>query len=229
MLGLGNYESSSEDEAEKQPSPNKKQELRPSQVEASQTQNDNSQQASLVQTTPQQTTLDQEPSGPVLGPTHEENGVSDATDGQSSTSRLLIHDLTLPPVPNLDIPPSPPGSPNPSANAKFAHFLNLKKQDVHFNDKLASSVSLKNPSLLKKMMEHAGIDEQAQYSNSLPSDLWDTSTLPSWGYKEELLKVQRELNAKAEERKSKGPRDTIEFVSDSSQPSSASQSTSRPR
>jgi hypothetical protein len=145
-------------------------------------------------------------------------------DGQLSTSRTLIHDLTLPPVPNLDIPPSPPGSPNLSANAKFAHFLRLKKQDVHFNEKLAGSASLKNPSLLNKMMEHAGIDGQAQYSSSIPTELWDISSLPNWGYKEELLKVQKESNAKAEEKRQKGQRAMIDFVSpDSSRPSSALQ------
>ncbi|KAJ6155043.1 hypothetical protein N7470_005609 [Penicillium chermesinum] len=48
-------------------------------------------------------------------------------------------------VPNLDIPPSPPGSPDPAANAKFQHFLSLKHQGVHFNAKLATSSSLKNP------------------------------------------------------------------------------------
>ncbi|KAL4947258.1 nucleophile aminohydrolase [Aspergillus filifer] len=174
MLGLGNYESSSEDEIESE--------------------------KPLV--------------GPVLGPVHEGRPLQASIETRS-TSRTLIHDLTLPPVPNLNIPPSPPGSPNPSANGKFAHFLSLKKQDVHFNDKLASSTSLKNPSLLKKMMEHAGIDEQAQYSNSLSPGLWDVSHLPSWGYKEELAKAQTELNAKSEERRVKGQRDTIEFVSES--------------
>ncbi|KAL4940800.1 hypothetical protein BDV06DRAFT_213186 [Aspergillus oleicola] len=184
MLGLGNYESSSEDEIKSKPSPNSK------------------------------PTLDREPSGPVLGPMHETRPSQGGARTQS-TSYTLIHDLTLPPVPNLDIPPSPPGSPNPAASGRFAHFLSLKKQDVHFNDKLASSTSLKNPSLLKKMMEHAGIDEQAQYSNSLPPELWDISHLPSWGYKEELSKAQRELNAKAEKSRSRGERDRIEFVSDS--------------
>lgn len=171
-----------------------------------------------------ETTFDREPSGPVLGPMHEEFETRQAVDEQSSTSRTFIHDLTLPPVPNLDIPPSPPGSPNPSANAKFAHFLSLKKQDVHFNDKLAGSASLKNPSLLRKLMEHAGIDDQAQYSSSLPPDLWNISKLPYWGYKEELLRAQKEHNVKAEDSRLRGQRDMVEFVSGSSRPGPASQS-----
>ena len=163
------------------------------------------------------------PNGPVLGPasgpapmsqTQSSHGPS--ASGRSSpfsTTRALIHDLTLPPVPNLDIPPSPPGSPNAAANAKFEHFLSLKKQGVHFNAKLASSSSLRNPSLLKKMMEHAGIDEQSQYNTSLPSDLWDVSNLPAWAFKEELLKIQQDARQKLEEKNAAGQRSSIEFVS----------------
>ncbi|GKZ39994.1 hypothetical protein AbraIFM66950_001852 [Aspergillus brasiliensis] len=153
---------------------------------------------------------------PFLGPMHE--GSQDLRRQPAELSqafsedRTLIHDLTLPPIPNLDIPPSPPGSPNPAANAKFAHFLSLKKQGMHFNEKLAGSTSLKNPSLLKKMMDHAGIDDQAQYHTTLPPEVWSINDLPSWGYKEELLRVQRELRDKAEERKSAGQRDAINFV-----------------
>lgn len=165
-----------------------------------------------------------EPAGPVLGPSHPQprpaHSINESTpDRQSSpfsTSLALIHDLTLPPVPNLDIPPSPPGSPDPMANAKFAHFLSLKKQGTHFNEKLAGSSSLKNPSLLQKMMNHSGIVEQAQYSTSLPLDLWDMSSLPTWGYKEELLKTQQEIRHKAEEKRLTGQRDSIEFVSGAS-------------
>jgi hypothetical protein len=105
----------------------------------------------------------------------------------------------------------------------------LKKQGIHFNDKLANSISLKNPSLLSQMMQHAGIDDRAQYSSSLPTEMWNTSNLPSWGYKEELLKAQRELNAKADETRAKGQRDTIEFVSDTSRAYSASHPKSKPR
>ena len=132
-----------------------------------------------------------------------------------STSRALIHDMTLPPIPNLDIPPSPPGSPDPTANKKFAHFLTLKKQGIHFNDKLASSSSLKNPSLLDKLMDHAGIDERTQYASSIPQELWDPSSLPSWGFKEELLKSQQEVRRQIEAKNSTTPRDSIEFVSGS--------------
>ncbi|KAI9373332.1 nucleophile aminohydrolase [Aspergillus egyptiacus] len=189
MLGLVAYDSSSEEEVSNKP-------------------------ILKTKAAVQETVLDRAPSGPVLGPAHKEiEEPSEPNNGQLSPLRKLIHDLTLPPVPNLDIPPSPPGSPSPSVNAKFAHFLSLKKQNVHFNEKLAGSASLKNPSLLKKMMEHAGIDEQSQYSCSLPPYIWDMSNLPSWGYKEDLLRAQKELSAIAEEKRAKTQRDAIEFIS----------------
>ncbi|KAL4812220.1 HCNGP-like protein-domain-containing protein [Aspergillus spinulosporus] len=229
MLGLGNYESSSEDEVEKEQSlPESKQDLKKSHVESSQTLEDKTQHRPKDASAVRDTVPDRELSGPILGPMHD-MGPSHTSDGQPLSNRTLIHDLTLPPVPNLDIPPSPPGSPNPAANAKFEHFLSLKKQGIHFNDKLANSVSLKNPSLLSQMMQHAGIDDRAQYSTSLPTEMWNTLDLPSWGYKEELLKAQRELNVKAEETRAKGQRDTIEFVSDTSRPYSASHSKLKPR
>lgn len=159
---------------------------------------------------------------PVVGPSHppkehiaSEELSFDARSSPASASRALIHDLTLPPVPNLDIPPSPPGSPDTATSAKFAHFLNLKKKGVHFNKKMAISASLKNPSLLQKLREHAGIDKQAQYSTSLPIDVWDPSYLPQWGFKEELLKTQQEVR-RNEEKRLAGQRTSIDFVSGAS-------------
>lgn len=161
-------------------------------------------------------------SRPILGPASDPTPISQvhsanerlASDRSSpfSATRALIQDLTLPPVPNLDIPPSPPGSPDAAANTKFEHFLSLKKQGVHFNLKLASSSSLKNPSLLMKMMDHAGIDEQSQYNTSLPTELWDTSNLPRWGYKEELLRTQQDVRQHMEEKKAFGQRSSLEFA-----------------
>ncbi|OOF96955.1 hypothetical protein ASPCADRAFT_44688 [Aspergillus carbonarius ITEM 5010] len=211
MLGLGAYDSSSDDEVEsKSPSIQQKkgdsQDPQPLKViEDTGTVDENTLPRKIPVT---------ESDRPVLGPTHEQDPHHHPTEPTQtfSTNRTLIHDLTLPPIPNLDIPPSPPGSPNPAANAKFAHFLSLKKQGMHFNDKLAGSTSLKNPSLLKKMMDHAGIDDQAQYHASLPPEAWNANDLPSWGFKEELLKAQREIHHKAEERKLAGQRDAINFV-----------------
>lgn len=220
MLGLGAYQSSSEDEGEGEtPLTAPKHDTKEQFIRKTQATNINAPKTLENRSRIPEATTNAEPVGPVLGPSHPEGpheASGRSSDGPSSpfsTSLALIHDLTLPPVPNLDIPPSPPGSPDPKANAKFAHFLSLKKQGTHFNEKLASSSSLKNPSLLKKMMVHAGIDDRTQYSTSLSSDLWDMTDLPNWGFKEELLKTQQEIRRKTEEKRPTGQRDSIEFVS----------------
>ncbi|KAL1981191.1 hypothetical protein VTN96DRAFT_2992 [Rasamsonia emersonii] len=219
MLGLGAYESSSEDEAKgRVSSPTFKSD---SDKQQRDTKRDiNLQGPSDVKNEPQPEATVVDPGRPVLGP-HQPQDTSTLSDnhlasGQSSpysATRALIHDLTLPPVPDLDIPPSPPGSPDPAANTKFSHFLSLKKQGVHFNEKLAGSSSLKNPSLLVKLRQHAGIDDAEQYATSLPLDIWDVSSLPDWGYKEELVKTQQATRLRLEEKaRASGQRDSIEFV-----------------
>ncbi|KAG0158756.1 hypothetical protein PDIDSM_6275 [Penicillium digitatum] len=211
MLGLGDYESSSEDECNKDRPPTI------SQADQNEDQKPFHQQQTETRS---HIAADSVPEGPVLGPAaidmallSEDKHLTSGRSSPFSASRGLVQDLTLPPVPNLDFPPSPPGSPNPAANAKFEHFLSLKKQGVHFNSKLASSSSLKNPSLLKKMMEHSGISEQSQYDTSLPADLWNPSNLPKWGFKEELLRTQLDSRKKSEEKKASGQRSSVNFVS----------------
>lgn len=162
-------------------------------------------------------------SGPLLGPSQPQQTITTSehvSPGPNhlfldSNARSLIHELTLPPIPNLDIPPSPPGSPDPTANAKFSHFATLKSQGIHFNAKLASSSSLKNPNLLQTMMKHAGIAEDEQYLSSLSDVIWNPLALPQWGFKEELSKMQKSLRARVEEGKAAGQRGSIEFVTSS--------------
>ncbi|KAI9039068.1 HCNGP domain-containing protein [Aspergillus affinis] len=211
MLGLGAYDSSSEDEIDEKRTSSPKRELEHDSGATKPVPDTGRVYQAPVSST------ESNPPGPVLGPSHQEAQPSNprSTHGQASpysASRNLVHDLTLPPVPSLDIPPSPPGSPNPTANAKFAHFLALKKQEVHFNEKLASSSSLKNPSLLKKLMEHAGLGEEMQYHTALSRELWDMDGLPDWGFKEELLKAQKDMRNNLEEQRVQGQRDTIDFV-----------------
>ena len=127
--------------------------------------------------------------------------------------RTAIRNLTLPMNPNLDIPPSPLGSPPSGANQKFAHFLKLKKEGIHFNSKLATSSALKNPSLLPKLMNSAGVEESQQYATTLPFDLWDPSRFPEWAYKEGLSTIHQDFTKRKEDDRVKNLRDSIEFVS----------------
>ena len=166
--------------------------------------------------------------GPVLGPIpppHSPRPINGSTSRSQSPyflQRSVIRDLTLPPVPNFDIPPSPPGSPPAKTLAKFAQFLELKKQGVHFNEKLAKSSALKNPSLFQKLTKFAGIDEQEQYTAALPKEVYDPSAFPSWAYKEELAKSQQEVQKKKEEDRMRVQREGLDFV-----PASTTAETSR--
>ncbi len=139
-----------------------------------------------------------------------------------SANRARLRELTLPSLPNLDMPDSPPGSPPAGTNAKFAHFLELKKQGVHFNEKLAKSSALKNPSMMQKLMEFASIDEAAQYGTTLPKELWDPNGFPEWAFKEELAKNQQKTLKKKEDEKTRGQRESVDFV-----PAAASGESSR--
>lgn len=101
-----------------------------------------------------------------------------------SVTRSLLQVLTPPPIPTMDIPPSPPGTVPDEINKKFQHFFDLKKQGVHFNEKLARSSALKNPSLLEKLMDFAGIEGESFegegfYDTTLPKDIWDPSQFNS--------------------------------------------------
>jgi hypothetical protein len=168
--------------------------------------------------------------GPVLGPANPiDDAIPESLEGEGfaplspySANRALIRDLTLPTVPNYDIPLSPPESPGASANVKFKHFLRLKQQGIHFNEKLAKSSALKNPSLMQKLMDFSDIDEASQYSTTLPKNLWDPDGFPERAYKEGLARSQQKILKKREDENTRGQRDAVEFV-----PATASGDSSR--
>ncbi|KAL8821575.1 MAG: hypothetical protein Q9223_000419 [Gallowayella weberi] len=134
-----------------------------------------------------------------------------------SANRAAIRNLTLPTMVNLNIPPSPPGSPPPGMMQKFEHFMQLKKQGVHFNEKLAASSALKNPTLLPKLMSSAGLPDSHQYGTTLSKDIWDPSAFPDWAYKEELAKSQELITRRKEEDIVRTQRNSIDFVSAASE------------
>jgi hypothetical protein len=133
----------------------------------------------------------------------------------------------MPSTPNFNIPPSPPGSPPPDTNKKFANFLKLKKQGVHFNERLANTPALKNPTLLEKLKQHAGVGEEEQYATTLSSNLAVPTSYPPWAYADELNKAQSKLRQKRENDVKRKGRDAVEFVPASA--SGLSSRTSTPR
>jgi hypothetical protein len=150
-------------------------------------------------------------SGPLLGPSMPSVQHLDADQETPSEalSQYSLRNLTMPPVPNFDIPPSPPGSPPFKITKKFDRFLELKKQGVHFNAKLAESSALRNPTLFQNLMDFAGLDEQSQYETALPDDLAVPTKFPAWAYADQLNRKQEEMaKRKAKERKGR----PVEFV-----------------
>ncbi|KAI1330251.1 HCNGP-like protein-domain-containing protein [Xylariaceae sp. FL0255] len=136
-----------------------------------------------------------------------------------TATRALLRDLTLPPVPNMDIPPSPRGSPSPSSQAaaaatdkKFEHFLSLKRKGVHFNSRVASNPAMKNPALMDKLLAFAdmgGDNTQSQYRTSLPSDILPSpSEYARTAYKEQLRLSQSEIS----QARARGKGAPVEFV-----------------
>ncbi|TQS38525.1 hypothetical protein Golomagni_00968 [Golovinomyces magnicellulatus] len=129
-----------------------------------------------------------------------------------SKNRAMLRNLTILKQPNYEIPPSPHGSPQKSMEAKFNHFLELKKRGVHFNQKLAKSTVLRNPSLMQKLMDFAGIDEIGQYFSTLPESQWNPSIFPNSAFKDELGASQKRILKTREDEKAKAPRETVEFI-----------------
>jgi hypothetical protein len=140
-----------------------------------------------------------------------------------SANRALIQSLTLPTVPNLDIPPSPPGSPSASINKRFEQFLDLKRKGTHFNSKLEQSTALANPSLMDKLMAFAEVEGKSQYDTTLPPDLWNPQAFPAWAFSDKLKKTREKVVKEREAEHASGGRGSIDFVA-SSTPASGSSS-----
>ena len=127
-------------------------------------------------------------------------------------ARAIIRNLTLPTVPNFDIPPSPPGSPPHASTKKFAQFLELKKKGQHFNQRLENSPVIRDPNHGQKLMDFARITTEEQYASTLSSDLAVPSQFPEWAYVEQLSASQKQITKAREEANAKTPRESIDFV-----------------
>lgn len=153
-------------------------------------------------------------------PEPEDEDIGAPPGSPYTVRRNLIRDLTLPTHPNLDIPPSPPGSPNPALNKKFDQFLDLKKKGIHFNSKLANSTALRNPALMDKLMDFIELGPNgdrkrlpSQYVTTLPADLWNPtgSAFPDWAYRGPLKESQDRVRKEHEAERAAGKRG-VEFV-----------------
>ncbi|KAI2635951.1 HCNGP-like protein-domain-containing protein [Xylaria nigripes] len=218
MAGLVAYESSDEEEEVKpQPPPELLRKTEAVKADMNSTSN-----TSKRATTPPESKGSQDRAStvygpqmaPSLGPTFpplDEDVGADITMPPGSpytATRALLRDLTLPAVADMDIPPSPPGSPSASTSKKFENFLELKKKGVHFNSRLAETPSMKNPALADKLMAFAELDHRDQYRTTLPADLWDVDAFPRNAYREQLRQSQSDI-AQA---RARAPGASVNFV-----------------
>ncbi|KAK4540292.1 hypothetical protein LTR36_009604 [Oleoguttula mirabilis] len=129
--------------------------------------------------------------------------------------RQRLRELTMPSIPNFDIPDSPSPPPTNSEEAaklavttkKFERFLELKKQGVHFNERLQNSSSLRNPSLLPKLMDFAGISQEESYASALPEEL----RVPvKWAEESNVESLVKQNERR--EKKRLAERDKVDFV-----------------
>ncbi|KAI0103158.1 HCNGP-like protein-domain-containing protein [Nemania sp. FL0031] len=227
MAGLVTYESSDEEEEVKpQPAPEP---LR--KIEAVTADADSTLSTTTVKPkSPQQKAGADEGStvygpqiGPSLGPSFpplEEDPASadlslPSRPGSPYTAtRALLRDLTLPAVPDMDIPPSPPGSPSASTTRKFETFLELKKKGTHFNARMAETASMKNPALADKLLAFAELDHRDQYRTTFAEkaaadfNCGNPDVFPRFVYKEQLRQSQSEIA----QRQTRGIGDPVRFV-----------------
>ena len=164
---------------------------------------------------------DAAPLGPFVGPTMAPDPTLEEAEREGSQSpplspysaqRAAIRKVTLPPIPDFNIPPSPPGSPSQATTAKFERFFELKRQGIHFNEKLERSSALRNPGLFQKLMGYAGISEEDQYCSTLPAEIAVPTKFPDWASPEELAKAQQRATMRREEELVKAQRSSVEFV-----------------
>ena len=152
-----------------------------------------------------------------------------------SASRALLRDLTLPAVPDMDIPPSPPHRPASldALNARLETLLEMKRRPprrgaaapAHFNERLAGSTALRNPALMDKLLGFVGVDAAAtfgggdgdgdgdgaavaQYETTLPAEVWDPAAFPGWAARGALRRSQEKVQRERE----RGKGEAVDFV-----------------
>ncbi|KAF1824310.1 uncharacterized protein K489DRAFT_179626 [Dissoconium aciculare CBS 342.82] len=125
----------------------------------------------------------------------------------------------MPTNPSFLIPDAPPPPASNSEEAltlsqttkKFERFLTLKKQNIHFNERLAKHPALENPGFLTNLMNVAGITLEQSYASSLAPESAVRTNWPESCFVEKLV-WQNERR----EKKRLGERGKVDFVPSSS-------------
>lgn len=177
--------------------------------------------------------------GPALGPALEPHPSSAGTSSLPETkntprneSRRLSADdgslspyswamnkrreLTMPPVPNFDIPPPPQETAPAAIEAKFKHFLQLKSKGLHFNNDLDTKHEFKDPAYMEKRLKFAGVEPQNEYECTLSKDCYDTDW-PEDAYYDKMKEKQVAEAARRREARKGQSREFVRSSEDSQQ------------
>jgi len=90
-------------------------------------------------------------------------------------TNTLLRQATMPILPpDLDdfgIPPSPPGTPDPSLSSKLENFRQLRERGLYFNDRLCGNKGFRNPKLVEKLRGYVEVEDE--YGSHLPLTVWN--------------------------------------------------------
>lgn len=166
----------------------------------------------------------------------EENDSKDPPLSPYSAERAAVRQLTMPRVPDFDIPGGDDDDghdiddSSAATTKKFATFLKLRDDGkAFFNKRLAESDAMKNPALMDKLMGYVGlagvgvvgeeskdlkgrVDTEvaaAPYGTTLPADIWDPAAFPAEAYRRSLRRLQED----AAKQRARAPGEAVNFVS----------------
>ncbi|KAF2474584.1 uncharacterized protein BDR25DRAFT_279954 [Lindgomyces ingoldianus] len=205
MLGI-NYPSSDEEDVEATPN------IQPKAEQSTQEDSCATLQTHPRPSSPARSGPDQGPSVTPASRDTDAGGTASTPQSPYSSYRSIVQNITLPTVPNFDIPPSPPGSPLLGPTKKFALFLDMKRKGQHFNKRMAGSSALQNPAHFQKLMGFAGLKDEDQYASTLPVGAAVPTAFPKSAYVEQLAQSQKEITKAKEKDKARVQREAIDFV-----------------
>ena len=115
---------------------------------------------------------------------------------QLAYTNALIRRATMPILPpdleDFGIPPSPPGTPDPTLSEKLDNFRQLRDRGVYFNDRLGENRGFRNPKLLERLRGYAGVVDE--YGSHLPVSVWNPHGFSEDQYYDKLGTISRTLN-----------------------------------
>ncbi|XP_067940799.1 SAP30-binding protein-like [Watersipora subatra] len=122
---------------------------------------------------------------------------------------------------DVQIPPSPPGSPPKSLIENIARIC--KRGQGCLDASIASRKEFRNPSIYEKLLSHLGVDEKG---TNYPPELYDPSIWDKSSFYDELAKLQ---NIEMEKRKAeKKDRVKVDFITATKPTSAAHTDSSEP-